>query len=277
MTSLLALGYPGDAAGAQVELQPGLPVCRSAGNRVGGESWLVKVLVVDDEPSIVELVRFTLEREGFTSIAAADGQEALDKVEAGHPDLVLLDLMLPRLGGLDVCRLLRQRHPSLPIIILTARGDETDKVLGLELGADDYITKPFSPRELVARVRAVLRRTAPGGEETGSLLRVGNVTLDPQKYEVTVGGRRIDLAPKEFDLLRMLMANKGVVLTRDVLLQKVWGYDFAGDTRTIDVHIVRLRQKIEEDPSEPRLIETVRGVGYRFRDVEVQQAGAGRE
>jgi DNA-binding response OmpR family regulator len=173
--------------------------------------------------------------------------------------------------------LLRQRHPSLPIIILTARGDETDKVLGLELGADDYITKPFSPRELVARVRAVLRRTAPGGEETGSLLRVGNVTLDPQKYEVTVGGRRIDLAPKEFDLLRMLMANKGVVLTRDVLLQKVWGYDFAGDTRTIDVHIVRLRQKIEEDPSEPRLIETVRGVGYRFRDVEVQQAGAGRE
>jgi DNA-binding response OmpR family regulator len=237
----------------------------------------VKVLVVDDEPSIVELVRFTLEREGFTSIAAADGQEALDKVEAGHPDLVLLDLMLPRLGGLDVCRLLRQRHPSLPIIILTARGDETDKVLGLELGADDYITKPFSPRELVARVRAVLRRTAPGGEETGSLLRVGNVTLDPQKYEVTVGGRRIDLAPKEFDLLRMLMANKGVVLTRDVLLQKVWGYDFAGDTRTIDVHIVRLRQKIEEDPSEPRLIETVRGVGYRFRDVEVQQAGAGRE
>jgi len=237
----------------------------------------VKVLVVDDEPSIVELVRFTLEREGFTAIAAADGQEALDKVEAGHPDLVLLDLMLPRLGGLDVCRLLRQRHPSLPIIILTARGDETDKVLGLELGADDYITKPFSPRELVARVRAVLRRTAPGGEETGSLLRVGNVTLDPQKYEVTVGGRRIDLAPKEFDLLRMLMANKGVVLTRDVLLQKVWGYDFAGDTRTIDVHIVRLRQKIEEDPSEPRLIETVRGVGYRFRDVEVQQAGAGRE
>lgn len=237
----------------------------------------MKVLVVDDEPSIVELVRFTLEREGFTSIAAADGQEALDKVEAGHPDLVLLDLMLPRLGGLDVCRLLRQRHPSLPIIILTARGDETDKVLGLELGADDYITKPFSPRELVARVRAVLRRTAPGGEETGSLLRVGNVTLDPQKYEVTVGGRRIDLAPKEFDLLRMLMANKGVVLTRDVLLQKVWGYDFAGDTRTIDVHIVRLRQKIEEDPSEPRLIETVRGVGYRFRDVEVQQAGAGRE
>lgn len=237
----------------------------------------MKVLVVDDEPSIVELVRFTLEREGFTSIAAADGQEALDKVEAGHPDLVLLDLMLPGLGGLDVCRLLRQRHPSLPIIILTARGDETDKVLGLELGADDYITKPFSPRELVARVRAVLRRTAPGGEETGSLLRVGNVTLDPQKYEVTVGGRRIDLAPKEFDLLRMLMANKGVVLTRDVLLQKVWGYDFAGDTRTIDVHIVRLRQKIEEDPSEPRLIETVRGVGYRFRDVEVQQAGAVRE
>ena len=237
----------------------------------------MKVLVVDDEPSIVELVRFTLEREGFTAIAAADGQEALDKVEAGHPALDLLDLMLPRLGGLDVCRLLRQRHPSLPIIILTARGDETDKVLGLELGADDYITKPFSPRELVARVRAVLRRTAPGGEETGSLLRVGNVTLDPQKYEVTVGGRRIDLAPKEFDLLRMLMANKGVVLTRDVLLQKVWGYDFAGDTRTIDVHIVRLRQKIEEDPSEPRLIETVRGVGYRFRDVEVQQAGAGRE
>ncbi|MBE3577854.1 MAG: response regulator transcription factor [Limnochordales bacterium] len=231
---------------------------------------MVKVLVVDDEPSIVELVRFALAREGFASVAASDGQDALDKVEAEHPDLVLLDLMLPKVGGLDVCRILRQKHPSLPIIILTARGDETDKVLGLELGADDYITKPFSPRELVARVRAVLRRTAPGGEEAGTLLRVGPVTLDPQRYEVTVRGRKVELAPKEFDLLRMLMANKGVVLSRDVLLQKVWGYDFAGDTRTIDVHIVRLRQKIEDDPSEPRLIETVRGVGYRFRDVEGQ-------
>lgn len=227
----------------------------------------MKVLVVDDEPSIVELVRFALEREGFTTGAAADGEEALRKVEADHPDLVLLDLMLPRMSGLDVCRILRQRYPALPIIILTARGEETDKVLGLELGADDYVTKPFSPRELVARVRAVLRRTVPVGEESG-VLRIGPVTLDPQRYEVTVNGRKIELAPKEFDLLRMLMANKGVVLSRDVLLQKVWGYDFAGDTRTIDVHVVRLRQKIEEDPSQPRLIETVRGVGYRFRDIK---------
>lgn len=232
------------------------------------------VLIVDDEPSIVELVRFTLEREGYTTTSAGDGQAALAQVAAIHPDLVLLDLMLPKIPGLEVCKTLRQRYPSLPIIILTAKGEETDKVLGLELGADDYITKPFSPRELVARVRAILRRTTASADEGNAPLRVGPVVLDPQRYEVTVSGRPVELAPKEFDLLRMLMANKGNVLSRDVLLQKVWGYDFPGDTRTIDVHVVRLRQKIEPDPSQPRWIETVRGVGYRFRDVDSRPPAA---
>ena len=221
----------------------------------------MKVLVVDDEPSIVELVRFTLEREGFTSIAAADGQEALDKVEAGHPDLVLLDLMLPRLGGLDVCRLLRQRHPSLPIIILTARGDETDKVLGLELGADDYMTKPFSPRELVARVKAVLRRRQPDGERR-QVLQYGDLVIDRDCRRVVYGGQEVPLSRREFDLLWFLASAPGRVFSRDILLERVWGYEFAGDTRTVDAHVKNLREKL--GAAGHRLIRTVWGVGYRF-------------
>ncbi|MBE3597352.1 MAG: response regulator transcription factor [Limnochordaceae bacterium] len=233
-----------------------------------------RVLVVDDEPSIVELVRFTLEKEGFVTDSAASGPQALEAVERTRPDLVLLDLMLPGLDGLEVCRQLRQKA-SIPIIMLTAKAGEVDKVVGLELGADDYITKPFSPRELVARIRAVLRRTqaaqeaarsAASGPPGGNELRAGSVVMDLARHQVWVEGRPVDLTPKEYDLLRMLMANKGIVMTRELLLEKVWGYDFAGDTRTVDVHVVRLRQKLEDDPAHPRYIETVRGVGYRMRE-----------
>ncbi len=234
-----------------------------------------KVLIVDDEPSIVELVRFTLEKEGFRTEAATDGHQALEAVERSRPDLVLLDLMLPGIDGLDVCRQLRQKA-RIPIIMLTAKATEVDKVVGLELGADDYITKPFSPRELVARVRAVLRRSqaraeasaAEGGAQpaAGQELRAGDIRMDVARHQVWVGERLVELTPKEYELLRTFMANKGIVLTRELLLDRVWGYDFAGDTRTVDVHVVRLRQKLEDDPAHPRYIETVRGVGYRMRD-----------
>ncbi|MEW6048246.1 MAG: response regulator transcription factor [Bacillota bacterium] len=233
-----------------------------------------RVLVVDDEPSIVELVQFALQKEGFVTESASDGLEALEKVERAKPDLVLLDLMLPGLDGLEVCRQIR-RKTNVPIVMLTAKASEVDKVVGLELGADDYITKPFSPRELVARVRAVLRRSqaaqgaaAPAEVQTASQneLRVGDVVMDLARHQVWVRRRPVELTPKEYDLLRMLMANKGIVLTRELLLDKVWGYDFAGDTRTVDVHVVRLRQKLEDDPAHPRYIETVRGVGYRMRE-----------
>ena len=230
-----------------------------------------RVLVVDDEPSIVELVRFTLEREGFTTEVATSGQQALAMVRRQAPDLVLLDLMLPGTDGLEVCRQLRQMG-NVPIIMLTARASEVDKVVGLELGADDYITKPFSPRELVARVRAVLRRaTSPAGGGAGppesQELQVGDIRMDLARHQVWVGSRQVELTPKEFELLRTFMAHRGIVLTRELLLDKVWGYDFAGDTRTVDVHVVRLRHKLEDDPARPRYIETVRGVGYRMRDV----------
>jgi len=231
-----------------------------------------RVLVVDDEPSIVELVRFTLEREGFTTEVATSGQQALAMVRRQAPDLVLLDLMLPGTDGLEVCRQLRQMG-NVPIIMLTARASEVDKVVGLELGADDYITKPFSPRELVARVRAVLRRAASpaGGSAAGppesQELQVGDIRMDLARHQVWVGSRQVELTPKEFELLRTFMAHRGIVLTRELLLDRVWGYDFAGDTRTVDVHVVRLRQKLEDDPARPRYIETVRGVGYRMRDV----------
>ncbi|WP_324669775.1 response regulator transcription factor [Geochorda subterranea] len=229
-----------------------------------------RVLIVDDEPSIVELVRFTLEKEGFQCDVASDGPKALEMVERTKPDLVVLDLMLPGLDGLEVCRRIRQRA-SVPIVMLTAKASEVDKVVGLELGADDYVTKPFSPRELVARIRAVLRRFQAAREasqqaDAGGELRVGEVIMDVARHQVWVKGRPVELTPKEYDLLRMLMSNKGIVLTRELLLDKVWGYDFAGDTRTVDVHVVRLRQKLEDDPAHPRYIETVRGVGYRMRE-----------
>lgn len=225
-----------------------------------------KVLVVDDEPSIVELIRFNLVREGFKVTAAYSGGGLLDRIRAERPDLVILDIMLPGEDGLTICREIR-KESNLPIIMLTAKDSETDKVLGLELGADDYITKPFSPRELIARVRAVLRRSS--GEESAEtkkqVLKVRDLMLDSEKHLVTLNGRELDLPPKEFELLRILMENPGRVLTREYLLETIWGYEYIGETRTVDVHIRRLRQKIEPDPSQPVYIETVHGFGYRIR------------
>jgi phosphate regulon transcriptional regulator PhoB len=224
-----------------------------------------RILVVDDEPHIVELVRYNLLQEGYTVMTATDGEAALTKARHEHPDLVVLDLMLPRLDGIEVCRRLR-RESAVPIIMLTARSGEGDRVIGLDSGADDYVTKPFSPRELVARVRAVLRRrarevTAPPPEP----LQVGALHLDPATREVRLSGRRIELTAREFDLLHVLMRRPNRVFTRDFLLEHLWGSDFYGTTRTVDMHISRLREKIEDDPATPTYIETVRGVGYKLR------------
>ncbi|GAB4400462.1 MAG: response regulator transcription factor [Anaerolineales bacterium] len=221
-----------------------------------------KILVVDDEREIVKVVRAYLQDAGFSVVTAADGQEALTVFRHEKPALVILDWMLPKMSGMDVCRALR-KESDVPIIMLTARVEETDKLIGLELGADDYVTKPFSPRELVARVRAVLRR-AEGGEAPPEIVEAGDVRLDMASRTVEVRGKRVDLTPTEFDLLAVLAQNPGRVFTRMQLLDKVQGYAYEGYERTIDVHIKNLRQKIEETPSEPRHIVTVYGVGYRF-------------
>ncbi|MDR5676584.1 MAG: response regulator transcription factor [Armatimonadota bacterium] len=230
-----------------------------------------KVLVVDDEPHIVELVRYNLEREGFQVSVAYDGHEALQRARAERPDLIVLDLMLPYVDGLEVCRALR-RESTVPILMLTAKDGELDRVLGLETGADDYVTKPFSPRELVARVRAILRRARPESAAGAGQpqLVAGDLVLDPNTREVFLAGRPVDLTTKEFDLLRLLMAHPNRVFTRDALLEHVWGYDYLGSTRTVDMHISRLRDKIEDDPASPTYIVTVRGVGYKFK---VPEAG----
>ncbi|MFA7636102.1 MAG: response regulator transcription factor [Bacillota bacterium] len=231
---------------------------------------LRKVLVVDDEASIVELIRFNLEKEGYEVVEAYDGVEALRVVRAESPDLIILDLMLPGIDGIEVCQAVR-RESSVPIIMLTAKGEEFDKVLGLSVGADDYVTKPFSIRELVARVKAVLRRQNMNleceGEPTCARIRTGDLVIDPDTYQVQVRGKSMDFTPKEFELLYLLASNSGKVLTRELILQKVWGYAYPGSTRTVDVHIRRLRQKIEEDDSNPVYIQTVHGVGYRFQHV----------
>ncbi|MDR7522539.1 MAG: response regulator transcription factor [Armatimonadota bacterium] len=227
-----------------------------------------RILVVDDEPHIVELVRYNLLQEGYDVLAAGDGETALAKVRSDRPDLVILDIMLPGLDGLEVCRRLR-RESAVPIIMLTAKGGELERVVGLEVGADDYVTKPFSPRELVARVRAVLRRrvreVAPPSTEP---IRIGALSIDPTTREVRLGGRAVDLTAREFDLLWLLMRHPNRVFTRDFLLEHLWGYDFYGSTRTVDMHISRLREKIEDDPGQPTYIVTVRGVGYKLRGAE---------
>ncbi len=217
------------------------------------------ILVVDDERNIVELARLYLEKEGYQVVTAADGKEALAQVQATRPALVVLDLMLPELDGWEVCRRLRAES-DLPIIMLTARSDDVDKIVGLELGADDYLTKPFNPRELVARVRAVLRRTGRPRREDRPLT-LGRLTIDPAGREVTVAGRPVPLRTKEFDLLHTLAQHRGIVLTRHQLLDLVWGYDFYGETRTVDVHIGQLRRKLKGSGVH---IETVRGVGYKL-------------
>src|SRR5437773_3283594 len=226
-----------------------------------------KILLVEDERVLAETIRYNLAREGLQVELARDGEEGLARVRAARPDLVLLDLMLPKLDGFEVCRQMR-RESAVPIIMLTARESEVDRVVGLELGADDYVTKPFSLRELVARVRANLRRMEmlrhPEPDDRPTMLRFGDVEVDLERHEARRGGQVLALKPKEYDLLVFLAQPPGRAFSPDHLLERVWGYSAAGDTRTVDVHVRWLREKIEAEPSRPRLIETVRGLGYRF-------------
>ena len=223
-----------------------------------------RVLVVDDDPEIVRLVRAYLEQAGFGVLAAHDGKKAMQMARNEKPDLVVLDLMLPEMDGWDVCRALR-KESDVPVIMLTARVEETDKLVGLELGADDYVTKPFSPRELVARVRSVLRR-AQGVPSKPEQITRGAITVDLSRHAVSVRGQSVDLTPTEFDLLATLMEDPGRAFTRSQLLESVQGYAYEGYERTIDVHVKNLRQKIEADPKKPQLIKTVYGLGYKFED-----------
>jgi len=242
-----------------------------------------KILVVDDEAVLVETIAYNLEQAGYRVVTASDGNSALEAARSEDPDLILLDIMLPGMDGLEVCRQLRRESvtATTPIVMLTAKSDEIDKVVGLEVGADDYVTKPFGRRELLARIRALLRRVdyPPPSEERQPSNDSATQEVRPPSRELAAGPLRIDLAgrrvncrgqelelqPKQFELLTYLVRNRGTVLTRDQLLHNVWGYDYAGDTRTVDVHVRWLREKLEEDPANPRLIQTVRGVGYVFR------------
>jgi len=223
------------------------------------------VLVVEDEDSFIEALTVGLSREGFRVRVARDGSEALDMFDAVQPDLVLLDVMLPKVSGIDVCREIRKRS-KVPIIMVTAKSAEIDTVVGLEVGADDYVTKPYRLRELVARIRAVLRRTPPeiAVVPSGDAMLVGDVMLDPERHEVSVRGNSVRLPLKEFELLALLLENAGRVLTRDTLIDRVWGSDYVGDTKTLDVHIKRLRAKVEPEPSTPTRIVTIRGYGYKY-------------
>ena len=223
------------------------------------------VLVVEDEESFIEALKVGLKREGFRVEVARDGMQALEMFDIVQPDVILLDVMLPRMSGIDVCRQLRKKTLT-PIIMVTAKGAEIDTVVGLEVGADDYVTKPYRLRELVARMRAVLRRVPAerGGELSSSSLSVGDVALDPDQHEVVIRGETMTLPLKEFELLHLLLANAGRVLPRETLIDRVWGTDYVGDTKTLDVHIKRLRSKIEDDPSSPVRIVTIRGLGYKY-------------
>ena len=223
------------------------------------------ILIVDDERPIVDILKFNLEKNGYRTVEALDGNEGLRLALSKEPDLVLLDVMLPGLDGFGVCRKIREKS-SVPIIMLTARDEEVDKVLGLELGADDYITKPFSVRELLARVKANLRRHSDEGEaHTGDILRIGNLSIDCGRYEVIKDETVIDLTLREFELLKFLAEQQGKIFSRETLLEKVWRYDYYGDIRTVDVTVRRLREKIEDDPANPLYIITKRGVGYYFK------------
>jgi two-component system, OmpR family, response regulator RegX3 len=227
---------------------------------------MTRVLIVEDEESFADPLAFLLRKEGFTTAVAATGQDALDEFDRNGADIVLLDLMLPGMSGTDVCKALRTRS-AVPVIMVTARDSEIDKVVGLELGADDYVTKPYSARELIARVRAVLRRGGEAGPELDGLpgvLEAGPVRMDVERHVVSVGGREVPLPLKEFDLLEYLLRNVGRVLTRGQLIDRVWGADYVGDTKTLDVHVKRLRSKVEADPSAPKHLVTVRGLGYKF-------------
>jgi two-component system response regulator RegX3 len=226
-----------------------------------------RILIVEDEESLADSIRYNLEREGYTVEIAGDGRRALEAFRSDGAALVILDLMLPEVSGLDVCRTIREES-DVPIIMVTAKDAEADKVAGLELGADDYVTKPFSMRELISRVRANLRRprTKVRASEDAEVLQGGPVEMDVARHEATARGQHIDLPPKEFALLELLLSRKGRLLTRDFLIDEVWGPDYYGDTKTLDVHVKRIRQKIEEDPHRPAHLVTVRGLGYKFVD-----------
>jgi len=222
------------------------------------------ILVVDDEPTLRETLAEALEADGFRVVTAADGREALAQFREHRPELVVLDLMLPELSGIEVCRIIRQES-GVPILMLTAKSSELDKVLGLELGADDYVTKPFSLRELSARVRALLRRTEQASTEGPTTVSLGDLTVDLGGHRLLRDGAPLPMKPKVFELLAFLLRHPGQVLSREQLLEQVWGYDYAGETRTVDVHVHWLRSAIEPDPASPALVQTVRGVGYVFR------------
>jgi two-component system, OmpR family, response regulator len=223
-----------------------------------------KILIVEDDINLLEAIKYNLRKEGYDAVTAGDGERALEVARQEKPNLLILDIMLPKMNGFEVCRILR-KEMTVPILMLTAKADETDKIVGLEIGADDYMTKPFSMRELIARVRAMLRRTKMAEALTGqALIKIGDLEVDTARHRASLGGVVLELSPKEFDLLAFLVKNKGLVLSREQLLEKVWGYDFAGDTRTVDVHIRWLRQKIEADPGQPKYLITVRGTGYKL-------------
>jgi two-component system alkaline phosphatase synthesis response regulator PhoP len=229
-----------------------------------------KIIVVDDEQSIVTLLEFNLKKAGYDVITTTDGTTALEMAEKENPDLMVLDLMLPGMDGLDICKQLRQKQLMVPILMLTAKDDELDKILGLELGADDYMTKPFSPREVVARVKAILRRSIQTQNESithsEEKLTIGELEIYPENFEAYYQGNIMDLTPKEFELLLYLIRHKSRVLTREQLLNTVWDYDFVGDTRIVDVHVSHLREKIEQNTRKPKYIKTVRGLGYKFEE-----------
>ena len=226
------------------------------------------ILIVDDEPSICTLLAFNLDKAGYHTAEADNGYTALELTSTAKPDLIILDVMLPGIDGIEVCRVLKgQSHTAgIPIIMLTAKNDEIDKIIGLELGADDYMTKPFSPRELVARVKAVLRRSQKESRADGELV-VGKLKFNFTSYEVYLGNDRMELTPKEYELLKLFVTNAGRAYTREQLLEKVWGYEYFGDTRTVDVHVRHLRAKLAKQPEVAEAIETVRGVGYRFSEI----------
>jgi len=226
----------------------------------------IKILVVEDDQNLLNVLAYNLRQEGYQVMTATDGSQALDVARTGKPDLVILDVMLPKLSGFEVCRILR-KEATVPILMLTAKAEEIDKIVGLEIGADDYMTKPFSLRELLARVRAMLRRAEmaaqkPPGKKVS--YKINDLEIDTGRRQVTLRGKALDLAPKEFDLLAFLAENRGLVFSRSKLLEEVWGYDYVGDTRTVDVHVRWLRQKIEADPGNPRQLITVRGAGYKL-------------
>ena len=225
-----------------------------------------KILIVEDDANLLATLKYNLQKDGYDVVTAVDGAEAIETARKEKPDLIILDVMLPTINGFEVCRVLR-KEMTVPILMLTAKAEEMDKVVGLEIGADDYMTKPFSMRELLARVRAMLRRTrmtVSESTEEETVLRIKELEIDPARHRVSLGETALDLTPKEYDLLAFLAKNKGFVFNREQLLEKVWGYDYAGDTRTVDVHVRWLRQKIETNPQKPEYLITIRGTGYKL-------------